>query len=687
MQKKNLKPLILSSLAALAMAGVGTGATFALFTDKAETTINVEAGKVKIAKSVTTPALHSAKADPNGTILDEYGNKYAEQEGWVNGGTAAFDADGVLKLEKMTPGDRVSFGVGFTNESNVNILYRFVLKAANPTDYLAAGLQTKIGAQTYQGLLSYRSAWTLLAPGATPVELGDIEMYLPLTSGNIFQGLSANYILTIEAVQGNASVNDEAGAEIAQYVPQATIVDSQKKATLEYAKEEEQTASTTVELDFNGDQSAAQAGQEFSIGVVTRDFIQNAGSFVVESGEMAAAAIDLNLYVDGQAATNGFNAKVTTAIASGLTNVDLKYNGTSGAFSQGGTLVNTIDDVNEPGEYWYNAGTGALVFMTDHFSEYYVVADNIVAYNKTGTQVYTSVQEAVNQASAYDSVVVLSDVTSDARVNLSKSMVLEGDPKKEFTKIKVNNKDNRALDISDTTGSQVFTLRHLDLDASEGKIDSGYNRGVSMYGNEDITLNIDHSKIESSYYAINVAGANKKVAINIEDSSVAAGWAGLNVWSKSTLNVKDSVLSGTNDKTYNADGWNNFGTVVMNRQDAAPGTAESVLNFENTTIIGKTVNGNRQALLDLRDDYITCVFKDCTFVSEGIPNEQFGDLLFLFRAHENISFINCTFIKDGEKLTTIDEIVSHFGFYQDPATSVIKIDDVTLDFSAPSTED
>jgi len=46
--RKQIKPIILSAAAALAFGGIAVGTTFALFTSKAETTIDVKAGKIAL---------------------------------------------------------------------------------------------------------------------------------------------------------------------------------------------------------------------------------------------------------------------------------------------------------------------------------------------------------------------------------------------------------------------------------------------------------------------------------------------------------------------------------------------------------------------------------------------------------------------------------------------------------------
>ncbi len=264
------------------------------------------------------------------------------------------------------------------------------------------------------------------------------------------------------------------------------------------------------------------------------------------------------------------------------------------------------------------------------------------------------------------------DVDTSARLEITNDTTIEGNG----NTIKVDNGDNRVIDISDTIEPTTVTLNNVNIDGSDSAIDpNAYARGISLYGNKDVTLNAKGTTITSPYYAINVAGANENVTINLENASVAAGWAGLNIWSKSTVNVKDSLISGTNDKTYNADGWNNFGTIVMN-YETGNSTNGSVLNFENTTIKGSMTTGNRQLLVDIRDDGITMNFTNCTFISEGTPASQFADIMIKLCMNEHLTFTNCKFIKNGVEV----DIKDYIGYYpgNNDGSSVIIVNGVTL---------
>lgn len=209
-KKTKIKALAVSALTAFAMVGVGVGGTFALFTDVDDAQVTITAGKVEIAATLGEPVLTSALADEDGTMVDENGAKYTFQDGWVNGGEFTANPDtGAVTLERMTPGDKAEFDFALTNSSTVNIKYRFVLTADTPSDVLATGMTISIGDASYSGLLTYRSLWASLEPGASPASPVHITFHLPMDKGNEYQNLSTSYHLTFEAVQGNATTEEE----------------------------------------------------------------------------------------------------------------------------------------------------------------------------------------------------------------------------------------------------------------------------------------------------------------------------------------------------------------------------------------------------------------------------------------------------------------------------------------------
>ena len=211
------KKVLLSSIATIALClCLIAGSTFALFTSESEANIAVTAGNVDVVAAVEDFKFYSLKADPNGSIVDENGGKYEyadrTSEGtFANGGTAVQDGS-VITLENITPGDKISFGIEATNNSDVAIQCRYIIKCVEGEE-LMEGLVVYINDDAYPVLKSYTSAWTALAVGKSITDSGniEIEVELPVTAGNKYENKEVSINVLVEAVQGNADVGANNG--------------------------------------------------------------------------------------------------------------------------------------------------------------------------------------------------------------------------------------------------------------------------------------------------------------------------------------------------------------------------------------------------------------------------------------------------------------------------------------------
>ena len=201
------KKVLLSSVATIALClCLIAGSTFALFTSQSEVGIEVTAAKVEMTANISGLELYSVKATTNGTIKDEFGGSYAYDgplATFANGGTATFE-DGVLKLNRVTPGDKVSFNIEGANTSDVAVQYRYVVECVKG-EKLMSGLLVTIKGVTYPILDSYTSVWSTLNPGSD-ITPEPIVIEFPVKAGNEYQEESCEIKVTIEAVQGNADV-------------------------------------------------------------------------------------------------------------------------------------------------------------------------------------------------------------------------------------------------------------------------------------------------------------------------------------------------------------------------------------------------------------------------------------------------------------------------------------------------
>jgi predicted ribosomally synthesized peptide with SipW-like signal peptide len=218
------KKVLLSSIATIALClCLIAGSTFALFTSKSNVNIAVTAGEVEMVAGIAITKLESVKGDVNGTIVDENGNTYSYEDvspNFTNGGTAEVNGS-VLTLDKITPGDKVTFAISGTNNSNVAIQYRYVIECLSGDD-LMKGLEFTInGVAIDKYMESYTSPWAPLSVGMSMTNV-PITIELPVSAGNEFQNKSTEIRVLVEAVQGNAVVDTNTDPVITYYNNAAT---------------------------------------------------------------------------------------------------------------------------------------------------------------------------------------------------------------------------------------------------------------------------------------------------------------------------------------------------------------------------------------------------------------------------------------------------------------------------------
>lgn len=208
---------LLSSLLTIVVClAIISGSTFALFTDKTEMSIEVTSADVELDATIGDVKIYSAKADDNGTLVDEYGKKYIHEDRtpvgtFTNGGDAEFDTvTGKLTINLITPGDKVVFPISAVNGSNVTIKYRYVIKAADAASEALLSGATPMTFSNAAGTFvvtgdGFASDWMELAPGTDMPET-EITVELPVNANNDYENLTSNFVVLVEAVQYNANV-------------------------------------------------------------------------------------------------------------------------------------------------------------------------------------------------------------------------------------------------------------------------------------------------------------------------------------------------------------------------------------------------------------------------------------------------------------------------------------------------
>ncbi len=189
------KKALLSSLLTIALCfSLIAGSTYALFTSTSEINVAATSGTVSVQANILENTLETSSFDVP-----------QAQGAFECGGVAEFDGDRKLNLVNIIPGDSAKFTIRVTNNSNVTVQYR--VKWAVEGELAGALVATAGGS----AIVNNTSDWELWQVPATEDEkVKDIEIVvsLPKEVTDEYQNKSASITFIVEAVQGNAIVED-----------------------------------------------------------------------------------------------------------------------------------------------------------------------------------------------------------------------------------------------------------------------------------------------------------------------------------------------------------------------------------------------------------------------------------------------------------------------------------------------
>ena len=217
-EMKNVKRnVIVSAVMAIALCmSIVAGATFALFTSNSSVNIAITSGNVEVTATASDLTVYSpTSVNEDGIVnadnaVDENGGRF------VNGGTATLTGS-ELKLDNMTPGDKVNFNIKVENKSTVTVKYRTRIYCGEDNG-LYAGLKYSItnGTETYESMAI--TDWATLTPDVREAADLACEVELPVEAGNEYKNKSCKLVYQVEAVQGNAeTANDTRYYTLAQF--------------------------------------------------------------------------------------------------------------------------------------------------------------------------------------------------------------------------------------------------------------------------------------------------------------------------------------------------------------------------------------------------------------------------------------------------------------------------------------
>ena len=184
--------IITAILAIIMCASLAAGATFALFTSNSSVNIAVTSGNVEVTASVV---------DIKKFYVDEHGETV---NGKLFSGDATFDEGAhTVTLSNVLPKDTVEFKVKVVNGSNVAIKYRMVMSLVEDNG-LFSSLDITLDGKKFYGYTS-GTKYALLEAGQ---QIADIPVVISLPEGATCNNTACKLTYKVEAVQGNASVED-----------------------------------------------------------------------------------------------------------------------------------------------------------------------------------------------------------------------------------------------------------------------------------------------------------------------------------------------------------------------------------------------------------------------------------------------------------------------------------------------
>lgn len=184
--------IITAILAIIMCASLVAGATFALFTSSSSVNIAVTSGNVEVTASVVD--IQKSYVDDKGKTVN----------GKLFSGDATFDEGAhTVTLSNVLPKDTVEFKVRVVNGSNVAIKYRMVMSVVEDNG-LFSSLDITLNGKKFYGYTS-GTKYALLEAGQ---QIADIPVVISLPEGATCNNTACKLTYKVEAVQGNASVED-----------------------------------------------------------------------------------------------------------------------------------------------------------------------------------------------------------------------------------------------------------------------------------------------------------------------------------------------------------------------------------------------------------------------------------------------------------------------------------------------
>lgn len=217
------KKIILSSVLSIVIClSLIAGATYAFFTSEAKVNIAVTSGSVNLTATLTGLDTSSLGRDMNNGEFEL-------------GGYATIEGD-TLKMYRMAPGDKATVVVDIENNSDIDIQYCVKLIGSGELIGALESVAVIEGVEYAIGGKENSTDWIYVDGGVAINDIA-ISVLMPHTTGNEYQGKSAEIAIQIIAIQSNAA--------------DALFVNGVKYDTLDDAIDAAVNASAPIEVTGN----------------------------------------------------------------------------------------------------------------------------------------------------------------------------------------------------------------------------------------------------------------------------------------------------------------------------------------------------------------------------------------------------------------------------------------------------
>lgn len=395
MKRKNV---IISAVLTIALClSLLAGATFAYFTADSKVNIAVTSGKLDVVATVENVKLYSHE---NIDMNTQVGTK-KELEGstFLTGGTAVYE-NGTFTLDKVAPGDGVTFDIKVTNNSDIAAKYRVVVSDAMEGSDLGDQLECEMDDDVWK--------WKDLPTTEKEFTVSGVSVGLATWADNKWQGRTISFAVIVEVVQGNVAVTDtypvKAATEITvdednKTTAETKIISAGKIGTLHVAKATvpagAKVEADTTELELSVNKAAVPA------------------NFTVKITQNEPKA--LNIHMAGLAADNDQLVKVEFLIETGLSLVEIDHNGIKME------RCSAMKWLDADQEFFYDATTGLVTMLTKNFSTFTYTSDKFYWDNEKAEEYATPVDtsnKVITVATAEELALFKYEVT-DEKVNYS----------------------------------------------------------------------------------------------------------------------------------------------------------------------------------------------------------------------------------------------------------------------------